>query len=87
MLLLVIPGDEALWTCVSKGAYWENRYFATTMDTDEYLARRLIYIDMNMVRAGVVIHPGKWKHSAYHKIQTPPLHCPFCYQKEPFKLK
>ena len=55
-----------------KGAYWEDRYFATAMDTDEYLARCLIYIDMNMVRAGVVTHPGKWKHSAYHEIQSPP---------------
>ena len=42
------------------------------MDTDEYLARCLIYIDMNMVRAGAVTHPGKWKHSAYHEIQSPP---------------
>ncbi len=39
-----------------KGAYWEDRYFATAIDTDEYLARCLVYIAMNMVRAGVVIH-------------------------------
>ncbi|GBE07810.1 transposase IS200 like protein [bacterium BMS3Abin11] len=55
-----------------KGAYWEDRYFATAMDTDEYLARCLIYVDMNMVRAGVVTHPGEWKHSGYHEIQSPP---------------
>jgi putative transposase len=52
--------------------YWEDRYFATAMDADDYLARCLIYIDMNIVRAGVVTHPGKWKHSAYHEIQSPP---------------
>ncbi len=55
-----------------KGAYWEDRYFATAMDTDEYLARCLIYIDMNMVRAGVVTHPGEWKHCGYHEVQSPP---------------
>ena len=31
-----------------------NRYFATAIDTDEYLARCLVYIPLNMVRAGVV---------------------------------
>lgn len=54
------------------GAYWEDRYFATAVDADEYLARCLIYIDMNMVRAGVVAHPAQWKHSAHHEIQSPP---------------
>ncbi len=55
-----------------KGAYWEDRYFATAIDTDEYLARCLAYIAMNMVRAGVVVHPREWKHSGYSEIQSPP---------------
>lgn len=54
-----------------KGAFWEDRYHATAVDTDEYLARCLTYIDMNMVRAGVVKHPRDWSASGYHEIQTP----------------
>lgn len=55
-----------------RGAYWEDRYFATAIDTNEYLARCLVYIDMNMIRTGVVKHPVEWKHSGYYEIQSPP---------------
>jgi putative transposase len=41
-----------------RGAFWEDRYHATAIDTDEYLVRCLTYIDLNMVRAGVVTHPS-----------------------------
>ena len=53
------------------GAYWEDRYHATAVDTETYLARCLVYIDLNMVRAGVVNHPREWPASGYHEIQTP----------------
>ena len=49
----------------NKGAFWEDRYHATAIDSDEYLQRCLIYIDLNMVRAGVVNHPGQWKESEF----------------------
>jgi putative transposase len=35
-----------------QGGFWEDRYHATAIETDEYLHRRLVYIDLNMVRAG-----------------------------------
>ena len=41
-----------------KGAFWEDRYHATAVDKDEYLARCITYIDLNMVRAGAVSHPS-----------------------------
>jgi putative transposase len=41
-----------------KGAFWEERYHATAVQTDEYLARCFLYIDFDMVRAGVVKHPA-----------------------------
>ena len=41
-----------------KGAFWEDRYHATTIERDEHLVRCLVYIDMNMVRTGVVSHPS-----------------------------
>lgn len=55
-----------------KGAYWEDRYHATAADTDGYLARCMRYIDLNMVRAGVVAHPLDWDVSGYREIQQPP---------------
>ncbi len=32
----------------------------------------MVYIDLNMVRAGVVSHPGEWPYSGYCEIQSPP---------------
>jgi REP-associated tyrosine transposase len=55
-----------------KGAYWEDRYHATAIQTDESLSRCLAYIDLNMVRAAVVKHPEDWKESGYYELQTPP---------------
>ena len=41
-----------------KGAFWEDRYHATAIDSEQYLIQCLVYIDMNMVRAGVIQHPS-----------------------------
>jgi putative transposase len=54
-----------------RGAFWEDCYHATAVDNDEYLARCLVYIDLNMVRAGVVRHPRDWRECGYHEIQKP----------------
>jgi putative transposase len=52
-----------------KGAFWEDRYHATAVESGDHLRRCLIYIDLNMVRAGVVRHPSEWAHGGYHEIQ------------------
>jgi len=44
---------------------------ATAIDTEAYLAQCLVYIDMNMMRAGVVSHPSSWANSGYQEIQNP----------------
>lgn len=54
-----------------KGAFWEDRYHATAVQTDHHLIRCLSYIDLNMVRAGAVRHPKEWIDSGYHEIQRP----------------
>ena len=54
-----------------KGAYWEDRYHATAIESGEHLRRCMNYIDMNMVRAGVVDHPGEWPWCGYKEIQNP----------------
>ena len=43
-----------------KGAFWEDRYHATAIESGKHLMRCMIYIDLNMVRAGIVKHPSKW---------------------------
>jgi len=54
-----------------KGAYWEDRYHATAVESGDHLARCMVYIDMNMVRAGVVDHPSTWPFCGYNEIQEP----------------
>lgn len=55
-----------------QGAFWEDRYHATAVEAGEHLHRCLVYIDLNMVRAGVVRHPAEWVHGGYLEIQNPP---------------
>ena len=52
-----------------KGAFWEDRYHATAIETGTHLQRCLLYVDLNMVRAGAVKHPEGWAHGGYHEIQ------------------
>ncbi len=54
------------------GAFWEDRYHATAIEAGTHLHRCLVYIDMNMVRAGIVKHPAEWRHGGYCEIQRPP---------------
>ena len=53
-----------------KGAYWEDRYHATAIERDDHLFRCIIYLDLNMVRAGVVSHPSDWEFSGYNEIRN-----------------
>jgi putative transposase len=56
------------------GAFWEGRYHATAVDSDSHLLQCITYIDLNMVRAGVVSHPRDWEVCGYNEIQSP-SHC------------
>lgn len=55
-----------------RGAFWEDRYHATAIEKNAHLNRCLVYIDLNMVRAGVVDHPKMWPFGGYNEIQNPP---------------
>jgi len=50
------------------GAFWADRYHPTRIQSGEHLGRCLVYIDLNMVRAGAVEHPCEWKHSAWSEL-------------------
>ena len=54
-----------------KGAYWEDRYHATAIESGRHLLRCLVYIDLNMVRAGVISHLREWAFGGYNEIQSP----------------
>ena len=51
------------------GAFWQDRYHATAVETDGHLLRCMTYIDLNMVRAGAVAHPMEWADSGFREIQ------------------
>jgi putative transposase len=53
-----------------KGAFWEDRYHATAVETNHHLFSCLTYIDLNMVRAGVVTHPCEWEFGGYAELMT-----------------
>ena len=53
------------------GAFWEERYHATAVERDDHLAQCMVYIDLNMVRAGVVKRPEEWTFCGYSEIQNP----------------
>lgn len=52
------------------GAFWEDHYHATVVENDNHLFQCLVYIELNMVRAGVVEHPSQWPFCGYHEIMN-----------------
>jgi putative transposase len=50
------------------GAFWSDRYHATMIENGEHLWRCMRYIDLNMVRAGVVGHPSEWDWTGWGEL-------------------
>ena len=64
------------------GAFWEDRYHATAIESGKYLLNCLAYIDLNMVRAGIVKHPKDWKYCGYrHYFFQPQRYALIAYKK------
>jgi len=53
------------------GAFWEDRYHSTAIESGSHLQRCIHYIDMNMVRAGAVKHPRAWAHGGLAELENP----------------
>lgn len=68
-------GQEYIVRKKRKGAFWEDRYHATAVETELHLLRCLVYVDLNMVRSGVVTHPSEWTFGGYNEIQKPRRKC------------
>ena len=48
------------------GTLWEGRYKATLIDSEAYLLTCMRYIELNPVRAGMVVDPADYPWSSYH---------------------
>ena len=51
-----------------ENAFWGDNYNATLVESGEYLWSCLCYIELNMVRCGVVSHPRDWKWVGYQEM-------------------
>ena len=49
-------------------AFWGDNFHATLVEEGRYLWRCLCYVELNMVRCGVVSHPQGWEWVGYHEI-------------------
>ncbi len=47
------------------GTLWEGRFKASLVDSEAYLLTCMRYIEMNPVRAGMVLHPEEYAWSSY----------------------
>lgn len=47
------------------GTLWEGRYRSTLIQSERYLLACMVYIDLNPVRAGMVVRPGDWAWSSH----------------------
>ena len=56
-----------------RGAFCEDRHHATAVESGDHLLRCIVYVDLNMVRAGVVDHPSRWSFG--REIQEPRRKC------------
>jgi len=48
-----------------EGAFWRGRYRPTLVEDGHHLTRCFFYVELNMVRAGVVRHPSEWYGGAF----------------------
>jgi len=66
-----LQGEFAEWYNFRKkrsNQFWGGRYHATMIESGTHLWNCMTYIDLNMVRAGVVKHPRAWKWGGYDEL-------------------
>lgn len=51
-----------------EGSVWEHPYQCTMIEDGQHLLNCLRYVDLNMVRCGVVKHPGQWRWCSYDEL-------------------
>ncbi len=66
-----LEGDFAQYYNLRKkrsGAFWGGRFHAVAIEGGVHLWNCLNYIELNMVRAGVVTHPADWRWCSYGEL-------------------
>jgi len=66
-----LEGDFAQYYNLRKkrsGAFWGGRFHATAIEDQSHLWQCMIYIELNMVRAGLVRHPAEWPWCSYAEL-------------------
>lgn len=58
-----------------KGHFWQDRYHATAVESGTHLLNCMIYVDLNMVRAGVVTHPRDYPFCGYQELLEKKKRC------------
>jgi len=56
------------------GTLWESRYKSSLVDADQYLLACVRYIELNPVRAGMVVEPSEYAWSSY-RARIGKAHC------------
>lgn len=51
-----------------RGAFWEDRFHATMIGEGSYFLNCMVYIHLNMVRAGVVSDPSEWRWCGHDEL-------------------
>ena len=85
-LMQKVAGETARAYNRRKGrsnAFWGDNYHATMVEGGGYLWRCLVYIELNMVRCGVVAHPKEWEWVGYHEIMGQRQRCRRSCEREP----
>jgi len=70
-LMQKLEGEFAEYYNIRKqrsGAFWGGRYHCTMVDDGQHLWNCMKYIDLNMVRAGVVAHPQAWRWCGFGEV-------------------
>ena len=55
------------YTYRRSGTLWEGRYRATVVDSEQYMLSIMRYIELNPVRAGMVVHPRDYPWSSHRR--------------------
>ena len=71
-----------------KGAFWEDRDHTTAVEeTDEHRAKGIAFVNLNMVRTGVIKHPSEYRTSGFNEIQNPPGRYTVITRRRPVSMR
>jgi|SRR3990172_9358505 len=67
----------------SQQTFWQKRFWEHLIRDENDYRRHLDYIHYNPVKHGLVMHPGEWRQSSYHKYFERQWYTPDWGKSEP----